>query len=124
MPCGLVFRVRLGGGRGGAVLARAGGVPPRPPVPPQRHDCPQLGGARSPQPGSGRAVVRGWGTRRRRLGGRRAVVRGWGGMRRPQPGGGRVAVSGLERPAASAVRRWACGCSRLGRLSICLCSCS
>ncbi|AZM77785.1 hypothetical protein D1J63_24775 [Streptomyces sp. KPB2] len=36
---------RRGGRRVGA-LAGAGRVPLRPPVPPQRHDCPQLGGGR------------------------------------------------------------------------------
>ncbi|MGW5598792.1 hypothetical protein ACWEWL_06830 [Streptomyces rochei] len=31
-------------GAGVGVAARRYGVPLRPPVPPQRHDCPQLGG--------------------------------------------------------------------------------
>ncbi|AZP19348.1 hypothetical protein EJC51_26725 [Streptomyces aquilus] len=44
----------MGAGRGWVSLARACGVPLRPPVPPQRHDCPQLGRqtgwCRYPQP--------------------------------------------------------------------------
>ncbi|AWT42029.1 hypothetical protein DMT42_06720 [Streptomyces actuosus] len=41
---------------GGA--ARRDGVPLRPPVPPQRHDCPQLGGWTAPLLGGRRPAVR------------------------------------------------------------------
>ncbi|MBD2817829.1 MULTISPECIES: hypothetical protein [unclassified Streptomyces] len=41
---GAFFAPGVGVGAGVGVAARRYGVPLRPPVPPQRHDCPQLGG--------------------------------------------------------------------------------
>ncbi|MYU41809.1 hypothetical protein GTY87_11545 [Streptomyces sp. SID7813] len=75
---------RGGCGREGDAARRCG-VPLRPPVPPQRHDCPQRRRGGGPQPGRGRAV-----SRVRREAGRGARA----GRTRVRRGGGRGAGAG------------------------------
>ncbi|EOY47227.1 hypothetical protein probable sodium/hydrogen exchanger [Streptomyces lividans 1326] len=92
---------RGGCGREGDAARRCG-VPLRPPVPPQRHDCPQLRrrGGGGPQPGRGRAVSRvrreaGRGARAGRSRVRREAGRGArAGRSRARRGGGCGARAG------------------------------